>query len=356
MGIRLRRAVARILVRGSDTVTRWVVRLLGESATTGRAQISEAELRDLVAHSDVLDGEERRLIDEVIAAGDRHVRELMVPRTEVVFLDADATVAEAAQLVRGARHSRFPVIDGSHDDVVGFVHLRDLLIRPDVDPARTVVELARPLRTLPASKRLLAALSEMRREGDHLALVVDEYGGTAGIVTLEDLIEELVGEIHDEYDATPEPGLPDGARPSEVDGLLNLNDFAERAGFVLPSGPYDTVGGFLMAKLGRLPRLGDEVLVPTPGANWRLSVVGLDGRRVSRVALFTGPTAGEFISLTTPATAMSAPGMSAPGMSAPGMSAPGAATEAASTPAAAPTPIPAAAMDAALAAEPATVR
>jgi hypothetical protein len=111
-----------------------------------------------------------------------------------------------------------------------------------------------------------------------------------------------------------------------------------------------------MAKLGRLPRLGDEVLVPTPGANWRLSVVGLDGRRVSRVALFTGPTAGEFISLTTPATAMSAPGMSAPGMSAPGMSAPGAATEAASTPAAAPTPIPAAAMDAALAAEPATVR
>ena len=275
-------------MRGSDTVTRWVVRLLGESPSTGRAQISQAELRELVAHSNVLDGEERRLIDEVIAAGDRHVRELMVPRTEVVFLDADATLAQAALLVRASRHSRFPVIDGSHDDVVGFVHLRDLLIRPDADQACTVVELARPLRTLPASKRLLAALSEMRREGDQMALVVDEYGGTAGIVTLEDLIEELVGEIHDEYDVTPEPGLPDGIRPSEVDGLLNLNDFAERTGFALPSGPYETVGGFLMAALGRLPTLGDEVLLPTPGANWRLSVAGMDGRRVSRVALSTG--------------------------------------------------------------------
>jgi CBS domain containing-hemolysin-like protein len=302
MGIRLRRAVARVLVRGSDTVTRWVIRLLGESATAGRARISQAELRDLLAHSDVLDGEERRLIDEVMAAGDRHVRELMVPRTEVVFIPASAMVAEAAQTVRAARHSRFPVIDGSHDDVVGFVHLRDLLIRPDVDPARTVAELARPLRTLPASKRLLAALSEMRREGDHLALVVDEYGGTAGIVTLEDLIEELVGEIHDEYDATPEPGLPDGARPAEVDGLLNLNDFGERAGFALPPGPYETVGGFLMAKLGRVPRLGDEVLVPTPGANWRLSVVGMDGRRAARVALTTGLLARDLISLATPTT------------------------------------------------------
>jgi putative hemolysin len=292
VGIRVRRAVARILVRGADAVTRWVVRLLGENPSTGRLHISQAELRDLVAHSDVLDGEERRLIDEVIAAGSRHVRELMVPRTEVVFLDATATLDEAARLVRSARHSRFPVIaGGSHDDVIGFVHLRDLLIRPDGDRARTVVELARPLRTLPASKRLLAALSEMRREGVHLALVVDEYGGTAGIVSLEDLLEELVGEIHDEYDATPEPGLPDGTRPSEVDGLLNLNDFAERAGFALPSGPYDTVGGFVMATLARLPKLGDEVLVPTPAANYRLTVVGMDGRRIARIGLSPAPTA-----------------------------------------------------------------
>ena len=275
VGMRVRRTVARLLVRGADAVTRWVTRLLGENAAAGRAQISEAELRYLVAHSNVLDREERRLIDDVIVAGDRHVRELMVPRTEVVFLQAGTSVATAARMVREARHSRFPVIDGTHDDVVGFVHLRDLLIRPDGDSVRTVVELARPLRSLPASKRVLAALSEMRREGDHLALVVDEYGGTAGIVTLEDLLEELVGEIHDEYDATPEPGLADGATPSEVDGLLNLNDFTERTGFALPPGPYDTVGGFLMASLGRLPTLGDEVkcrrLVPVRRRHGRAS-------------------------------------------------------------------------------------
>ena len=224
--------------------------------------------------------EERRLIDEVLAAGERHVNELMVPRTEVVFLDAAVPIAAALRLVRERGHSRFPVIDGSPDEVVGFVHLRDLTIRPDDRPAASRCgELIREVKRLPASKRALTALSEMRRERHHLAVVVDEYGGTAGIVTLEDLIEELVGEIHDEYDAAPEP-LLDGA-PAEVDGLLNLTDLAERAGLPLPPGPYETLGGFLMARLGKLPVVGDEVRVD----GWRLTVAELDGRRVARVRL-----------------------------------------------------------------------
>jgi putative hemolysin len=297
--VRLRRGLARLLVRWADASTRGVMRLLGESAASGRAEMSAAELRDLIAANTVLDREWRRLIDEVLAASGRHVRELMVPRTEVVYLDAGMSVADAARLVRQSRHSRFPVIEGSHDDVVGFVHLRDLLIRPDADGVTTVGGLARELRRLPASKRLLPALSEMRREGDHMALVVDEYGGTAGVVTLEDLIEELVGEIHDEYDLEPEPDPLDGVAPSEVDGLLNLNDFAERVGFALPPGPYDTVGGFVMASLGKLPTLGDRVRVAQSRVNGTqprsgvddlfLSVVQMDGRRVARVALTSAP-------------------------------------------------------------------
>ena len=289
---RLARALAGLVVRAADASTRLVTALLGASPTAGRERITEAELRDLVAANTVLDPVERRIIDEVLVAGASLVREVMMPRTEVVFLAARLTLAEAAQLVRAETHTRYPVIDGTHDDVIGFVHLRDVLLRPDGDPCVTIGELTREVKQLPGSKRVLAALTEMRRERHHLAVVVDEYGGTAGIVTLEDLIEELVGEIHDEYDAAPEPVVADG--PTEVDGRLNLADFAERAGFELPAGPYETVAGFVMCALGRLPVDGDEVPVEAvgagDGAGWLLRVAALDGRRVARISI--GPVPG----------------------------------------------------------------
>lgn len=291
----LARAVARVLVRAADGATRLVTDLLGAGPAAGRERISEADLRDLVAANTVLDPDERHIIDEVLVAGASLIREVMMPRTEVVFLPARLTIAEAARLVRAETHTRYPVTDGTHDDVIGFVHLRDVLLRPDAEPCVTVGELAREVKRLPGSKRVLPALTEMRREGQHLAVVVDEYGGTAGIVTLEDLIEELIGEIHDEYDAAPDPvraGLP-----AVVDGRLNLADFAERTGVALPAGPYETVGGFVMAALGRLPVDGDEVPVPggpggaelpdpvgTPGG-CLLRVLALDGRRVARLAV-----------------------------------------------------------------------
>src|SRR6185312_1657278 len=217
----LRQTLARLLSRFAEFTARLAARLMGGMATATDPHISEAELRLLIAAN----------------TGTRHVRELMVPRTDVVFLNANLSVSRAVREARAARHSRFPVIDGDQDDVIGFVHLRDLTLRPELDPISSVRELVRDVKRLPASKRVLAALSEMRREGHHLAVVIDEYGGTAGIVTLEDLIEELVGEIHDEYDAPPEP--PD--ETAEVDGRLNLADLAERTGLALPSGPYETV-------------------------------------------------------------------------------------------------------------------
>ena len=291
------RTVARLVVRAADGATRLVTDLLGASPTAGRERISEAELRDLVAANTVLDPDERRIIDEVLVAGARLIREVMVPRTEVVFLATGLTLAEAERLVRTEPHTRYPVVDGTHDDVVGLVHLRDVLLRPERDPRATVGELTREVKRLPGSKRVLAALTEMRREGHHLAVVVDEYGGTAGIVTCEDLVEELVGEIHDEDDAPLDPAH--AGLPAVVDGRLNLADFAERTGVPLPAGPYETVGGFVMAALGRLPVAGDEVPVAVDGdeaggpdpddppGGWLLRVVALDGRRVSRLAVST---------------------------------------------------------------------
>ncbi|WP_425455297.1 hemolysin family protein [Allorhizocola rhizosphaerae] len=272
---RFARTLAPAIVRAADGLTRWTNRVLGADSTTGRERITEDELRRLVAVNTTLDPDERLIIGKALARSTAMVREVMVPRTEVCFLRRTMTVREAVEYARAAGHTRFPIIDADDDDVVGFVHLRDLLW--DAQPDRAVGELAREIKRVPASKPVLAALSEMRRERHTIAVVADEYGGTAGIVTLEDLIEELVGEIHDEYDDTP-TALPH-ERPSEVDGRLNLSDFAERTGVALPDGPYETVGGFIMSAVGRLPRVGDAVTVDV----CTLIVAELDGRRVARV-------------------------------------------------------------------------
>ncbi len=264
-------------MRAADGLTRWTTRVLGAESTAGREQISDDELGKLVAANIKLDPEERLVIGKALARSRASLREVMVPRTEVSFLKLSMCIKDAVVVAKEAGHTRFPVADGSDDDIVGFVHLRDLLWNPR--PDNPVADLVRDVKRLPGSKRVLAALSEMRRERHTLAVVVDEYGGTAGIVTLEDLIEELVGEIHDEYDETPPTAAP--SETSEVDGRLNLADFAERTGVELPDGPYETVGGFIMRALGRLPVLGDTVLLES----YTLEVVKLDGRRVARVRI-----------------------------------------------------------------------
>ncbi|HZY74926.1 MAG TPA: hemolysin family protein [Jatrophihabitantaceae bacterium] len=259
-----------------------VVRLLGGDPTAGREPISEDELRGLVAAHESLTSDERRLIDEVFAAGERSIDEVMVPRTDVTFLEAGSTISRAARAAAESTHSRYPVVGRGHDDVIGFVHIRDLLLTDSrTERDRTVRDVTRPVKAMPGSKRVLAALSEMRREGHHLAIVVDEYGGTDGIVTLEDLIEEVIGEIRDEYDeaVAPSPELPGGA--VEVDGKRNLDEVAEASGLELPEGPYATLGGYLMAQLGRLPRAGD--LVECGG--YRLEIVEVEGRRAARVRI-----------------------------------------------------------------------
>jgi magnesium and cobalt exporter, CNNM family len=276
------RPVIWLLSKSTDLV----VRLLGGDPDAAREPISEEELRGLVATHESLGSDERRLIDDVFAAGERSIGEVMVPRTEVTFLDGAMTISRAAKVAGESPHSRYPVVGRGQDDVLGFVHIRDLLLsanRPERD--RTVASVAREVKALPGSVHVLTALSEMRREGDHLAIVVDEYGGTDGIVTLEDLIEEVIGDIRDEYDRDAAESRRLAGGEVEVDGKLNLDEIAEIADVELPEGPYATVGGYVMAELGRLPEAGD--VVEHDGV--RLTVVRVEGRRAARVRLTPQP-------------------------------------------------------------------
>ena len=259
--------------------TNLIVALLGGDPRIGRQAITEEELRDLVTGAQTLSQDERHIVGEVFDAGKRQIREVLVPRTEVVFLDAETHVAEAAAIIAGVPHSRLPVYQDTYDNVIGFVHVRDLLgpgVAKDSVPVR---QISRPVKYLPISKTVLSSLSEMRRERAHLAIVVDEYGGTAGIVTLEDLVEELIGDIRDEYDIEQDHATRLPAGDVEVDGLLNLDEFGEQTGIELPEGPYETAAGYVLAVRGALPSVGDTVQV----AGRTITVTELDGRRIARL-------------------------------------------------------------------------
>src|SRR6266702_5586628 len=256
-----------------------VVRLLGGDPATGRKVMTEEELHDLVAGHQALSADERRIVGEVFDAGKRQIREVLVPRTEVDFLAADTLLAQAARIAAAAPYSRFPVYQDSYDDVIGFVHVRDLLNPGLAGQALRVGEVCRPVKMLPMSKRVLPALSEMRRDRAHLAIVVDESGGTAGVVTRAGLVGELIGDIRDEYDIEEHPSRRLRTGEIEVDGLMNLDDFAEQTGIELPDGPYETVAGYLLSALGHLPRTGESAELDGS----RLTVTELDGRRIARV-------------------------------------------------------------------------
>ena len=267
--------------------TNGLVRLLGGDPKAGKQQVSDEELRSMVSSSSTLGLEERHILDEVFDAGDRSLREVMVPRTEAHFLDAATTAAKALRDIKDAPYSRYPVIDGSPDQVLGFLHVRDLA---DLDPdlrSAPVRQLVRPVVSLPETVRVLRALTDMRRAHAHLAIVVDEYGGTAGLVTLEDLVEELIGDITDEYDVPPDPVR----HPGTMDGLTTLEEFADRTGYTLPEGPYDTLAGYFTARLGKLAAVGDSVTVSLQREDSAdvldiaLWVEAMDGRRIERVGV-----------------------------------------------------------------------
>ncbi|MEX2102904.1 MAG: hemolysin family protein [Gaiellaceae bacterium] len=259
-----------------------IARLFGvKPAPAGLTMHSEEDIRLIVAQTEEIQEAEEEMLYKVFDFADKEVHDVMVPRPEVVALSVQLPPQEALAAVIDSPYTRYPVYRESLDDVLGILHVRDLfsaLYDRGIDKVH-VEELVRPAHVVPETKDLGAMLAEFRRTNQHLALVVDEYGAMQGIVTLEDLLEEIVGEIEDEYDLPDESveELDDGR--IRVDGTFTIDDFNERFAKELPEEDYHTLAGFVFGLLGRAAEAGDEVLHD----GMRFRVVEVDGPRIERL-------------------------------------------------------------------------
>lgn len=256
--------------------TNVVLRILGRNPKEQRSAMGATELRAFVAAQETIREDERDMLVGMLSAGDRGIQEIMTPRTEVDFIESDLPIKDAQKLVSHMDHSRYPVRLGDSDDVVGFIHVRDLISPPP--QIRVVGDLVRKITFFPTGKLILEALTELRANHEHLAVVVDEYGGIDGIVTLEDVVEEFIGEIRDEYDHERPVVIRRGG-VEVVDGLANRAETLKLLGWEFPPGPFDTLAGFVVSELGAMPKVGD-------GLQWNgfdIRVASLDGRRIDRI-------------------------------------------------------------------------
>jgi len=268
--------------------TNAIVRLFGVDPAKRSEDIDEEELRSIIEGQGGIDADERRILSDVLDAGNRTLVEAMTPRGNVTFLPASMTLADAAELVRAQPYSRYPVIGRNFDDVLGFVHVRDVLQPPaGADPHQVRVHaVKRAVPVVPGTARAFSTMSLLRSSGTHIAVVVDEYGGTDGIVTLEDLVEEFVGDIRDEYD------IPAQVHASGTfDAGLTLEEFERQTEIELPDGPYETIAGFILAKLGRIAVPGDTIQLPDDA---KLTVIETVGHRITTVRL-ARPTTGPLL-------------------------------------------------------------
>jgi CBS domain containing-hemolysin-like protein len=231
-----------------------------------------------------LGAQDARMIEGVFEFSEKNARDVMTPRTQMVALPADLSLDEAADRVAQTGRSRYPVYGESLDDIVGTVHAKDVLRALRAGGAGGVQSVLRAPLFVPGSREVEDVLADMKRQKVHLAIVLDEYGGTAGLVTMEDLLEEIVGQIYDEYDRPVEaPAV--GAAPV-LDGASEIKDVNESYGLALPAADYTTIGGLVFGTLGRLPKSGDRVTVGGAG----FEVVEMAGRRVAKVRLLTAGT------------------------------------------------------------------
>lgn len=261
----------------------WTVRKLGIEPRADLAGVRSMEELELMIRSSGeegrLDDDELELLTRAITFTEKVAAEAMVPRVNVVALNRHQPISELRRISASSGHSRFPVYGDDLDEIVGVVHVKDTIGIPASERALTAVErIAKPGLRVPEASRLETLLAHLQAEGQGMAVVIDEYGGTAGIITIEDLLEEIFGEIEDEYDATETP--VDGDEEVDVlSGLMNRHDVEAVIGFEWPEGHYETLGGFLVARLGRFPEPGELIRVD----DITFQVLAMDGYRVAQV-------------------------------------------------------------------------
>ena len=284
--------LTRPLVAALFFLTGAITRPFGATPLVGTL-VSEEEIKALVETGEeqgVLEETERDMIRSIFDLGDKEVHELMVPRTEIIAVDVSTPPEELLERVVLVGHSRIPIYEGSADQIIGVLYVKDVfrrIARGQTAPA--LREFLRPAHFVPETKKVDELLREMQQQKNHMAIVVDEYGGTAGLVTLEDIVEEIVGEIRDEYDVEQELVVPVSEREALVDGRAPFEDVRET--FALddlePSADYETLGGFIVHELGRFPKAGEEVR----RSGVRFVVETVEGRRIRRVRVVREPVA-----------------------------------------------------------------
>jgi CBS domain containing-hemolysin-like protein len=295
------------LIRLTNGTANWVLRRLGiDPAEELRSARSPQELVSLVRNSarqGSLDQVTATLVDRSLQFGARTAEELMTPRTEIVVLQVDDTVADLVAAAIESGYSRFPIVEGDLDETVGMVHVKQVFEVPPTERTKTRLStLVLPVTKVPSTLDGDAVMEQARANGLQTALVVDEYGGTAGMVTVEDLIEEIVGDIRDEHDE-PTPDVVRAGRGWQVSGLLRIDEVAEATGFRAPEGEYDTIGGLVLQELGHIPEPGESVElrafdpdgpVEDP-VRWLATVVRMDGRRIDLLELTDLGRGGAFL-------------------------------------------------------------
>ena len=281
------------VARALGPMTRWIARAVAstkrerpgaaptpdevaeEASETKKAYIDTAEQEGLI------EGEERRLLQSIVDFGDTLVREVMTPRPDIVAIREDSTIGDLRALFREQEYSRFPVYKGSLDNIAGIVFIKDLVALDASDDSRPLAALIRSAVVVPETKRVPELLKQFQRQQTQCAIVVDEYGGTAGLVTIEDLLEEIVGEIRDEYDVESEPIVDEGNGRFVFSGKVDVDEIAQRLDVHIEREGFETVGGYLLSHIGRVPAVGEHFDID--GLN--VEVLDADRRRIYKVRI-----------------------------------------------------------------------